>query len=279
MFFFAIIIIVSQAFPVDLYLASFYISIVGTLFITALSLIVLFWPKFWGIWASMKKPWGEDGHPSQQNQGGLRGGGGGFGGAEAMGRMPDDIKVGQRAAIAPEVAASEMEMAGGNRISITAEKVSESVFKNSRKRSSTNASITTSNTGISKIEGNPLAAWMNSRMQQKGSAPTTGEVHTGTFSSESLPLDDSVGLGCGRKKAGISGKTFQALSGEDDQEHQVQRLGRTELDATDEGAAGDEEDPKEPLHTGLQMDRTFGSSSSGAQRMVGCVVFLISYRK
>ena len=142
-FFFTIVIILAQAFPLDLYLATFYISIVGALFIVVLSLIVLFSPKFWGIWKSTHKSWGEDGHPSQQNQGALAGGGG-FGGAAAMGRMPGDIG----------------------------------------------------------------------------------------------------------------------------QEHQIQGLSGAEMVTSATGAGGHVADPDEPLHTGLQVDRTFGSASSGAHRLV-----------
>lgn len=269
-FFFAIIIIVSQAFPLDLYLATFYIAIVGTLFIAALSLIVLFSPKFWGIWKSMHQPWGEDGHPSQQSQGRL-GGGGGFASAAAMGRMPGDIKVSRREAIAPAVATSDLEMAGGGRDSIAAENVFGPVFNSSRKRSFTNESITTTNSGISKIEGNPVGAWMNSRMPQKGSAPKTEAMPAGTFSTESLPLDDGVSFDR-KKKVEVSDTAVQAPFGENEQEHQIQRLGRLESEATDGEAAGDDGDPKEPLRTALRIESTFGSSSSGAHRMVSRIV-------
>ncbi|GJJ73733.1 hypothetical protein EMPS_06091 [Entomortierella parvispora] len=276
-FFFAIIIVVAQAFPLDLYLATFYISIVGTLFIAALSLIVLFLPKFWGIWKSLHKPWGEDGHPSQQNQTRL---GGGFGGAAVMGRMPGDIKVSRRPAIAGGgIPASDLEMAGGKRSSITAEKVLDPVFSGARKRSSTAESTTTSNGMITKIERNPLGAWMNARIPQKGNASTARTIHADTFSSESLPLDDGVGLGFGRRKwSGALDTAIQAPLFEDENEHQVQRLGRHEQDATDAGAGGEGEEKEEPLRSGLQAERTFGSSSSGAHRMLDAYVFLLPIR-
>lgn len=46
-FFFAILILISQFFPVDLYLATFYTIVASTFFISFVALIILFAPKFW----------------------------------------------------------------------------------------------------------------------------------------------------------------------------------------------------------------------------------------
>ncbi|KAG0057737.1 hypothetical protein BGZ83_003635 [Gryganskiella cystojenkinii] len=279
-FFFATIIFASQAFPLDLYLATFYISIVGTIFIAWLSLIVLFLPKFLGIWKSSHKPWGDGGHPSQRNQGGLvdGGGGGNFGGAAAMGRLPGDIKVSRRSAgttaliAATTAAATDVVLADGHRQSITtAEKGLEKAFS-SAKRSSSSGSTNTSSAAIPKIEGNPLGAWMNSRMTQKGSVSTAG---SGTFSTESL--DDGASFALGRRKEGGS-SVRQILQSNVDLESQKQTTGRLGNETSGVGGPAGESDPQEPLHNDLRMDRTFGSSSTGAHRMLDAYLFLLPIR-
>ncbi|KAG0033380.1 hypothetical protein BGZ81_008590 [Podila clonocystis] len=49
-FFFTLVIIISQFFPSEIYMATFYISIIGIYFNASLALIVLFAPKFYNLW-------------------------------------------------------------------------------------------------------------------------------------------------------------------------------------------------------------------------------------
>ncbi|KAF9427607.1 hypothetical protein BGZ94_004579 [Podila epigama] len=56
-FFFILIIVISQFFPMEIFTATFYISIIGIFFTAALALVVLFGPKFWNLW---KAKYGRD---------------------------------------------------------------------------------------------------------------------------------------------------------------------------------------------------------------------------
>ncbi|KAG0357176.1 hypothetical protein BG005_003840 [Podila minutissima] len=50
LFFFTIALIISQFFPSEIYMATFYISIIGIYFTASLALVVLFAPKFYNLW-------------------------------------------------------------------------------------------------------------------------------------------------------------------------------------------------------------------------------------
>ncbi|KAG0089092.1 hypothetical protein BGZ92_005307 [Podila epicladia] len=53
LFFFTIVIVISQFFPSEIYIATFYISIIGIYFTASLALIVLFAPKFYNLWRAL----------------------------------------------------------------------------------------------------------------------------------------------------------------------------------------------------------------------------------
>ncbi|KAG0329537.1 hypothetical protein BGZ99_001539 [Dissophora globulifera] len=103
-FFLTVIMIISCFFPTELYLATFYISIICPLVIAYLSLFVLFLPKFWKIWRKRNHSWEQESHtgfPTRRQDfelvGDLNGRGGlggirGISGTLLLGRLPDDLR-------------------------------------------------------------------------------------------------------------------------------------------------------------------------------------------
>ncbi|KAI8361312.1 periplasmic binding protein-like I [Mortierella sp. GBAus27b] len=99
-FFFAVIIAIVNFLPIEVYVASFYVSVVCTWFVAFLSLIVLFAPKFWSIWKNRHEPWLEH-DPSNERHAQRYGFGSGVGSffarngrtAASLGRMPGNLKI------------------------------------------------------------------------------------------------------------------------------------------------------------------------------------------
>ncbi|KAF9904094.1 hypothetical protein EC991_003069 [Linnemannia zychae] len=341
-FFFTIIIIISQFFPLEIYLATFYISIVGTFFVALLALTVLFLPKFWNIWKSFRKPWVEDLHPSNRTQqrlpGGIgRPGGGGGGGVGTLGRMPDDFRTGP--SFTRRQAGAGVGVGDSNFVQpvsgpITAESVLAPVIdpappstggggsseKPSKHKSTFSIGSASLGAANAKLEGNPLGAWMNSRILRKSSDGTP----VGDMRGASLKLGQNAagsgeeGPSDGFEEKEASNAMTTTTVNEDDrgddssspgrratlrsersqgsikvdiprEQLQVQRThpGRVEFveNSFGPGGGGGEVTVRqgmdidlEPLRTTLFAERTFGSSTSGAQRMLDCYVFLLPIR-
>ncbi|KAF9546684.1 hypothetical protein EC957_009444 [Mortierella hygrophila] len=357
-FFFTIIIVVSQFFPVEIYLATFYISIVGILFVAFLALAVLFAPKFRNIWKNLRKPWEEDLHPSnrihQRIPGGIgRPGSGGGGGAGILGRMPDDFRtvppnfvrrqvVPATTTAAVAAAAAELGIVmgmgddGGNYLGqpsvadhvSTAERVLAPVVDHTlttggsnekpskHKRTFPVASLTRGGGGgggggggaaNANLEGNPLGAWMNSKVPRKGSDPGAAEENSGTFMTlgqRSAGLDEDGGgtssypgeneaMNENVDGAGIaegsrdrhSRMSQGSIRGDnipkEHHEHNRVEFAENSFGAGEGGTLerhGADLDMGTPLRTAILAERTFGSSMSGAQRMLDCFVFLLPIR-
>ncbi|KAF9294506.1 hypothetical protein BGZ88_003764 [Linnemannia elongata] len=342
-FFFTIIIVISQFFPVEIYLATFYILIVGTFFVAFLALTVLFVPKFWNIWKSLRKPWAEDPHPSNLTHQRLPGrigrpGSGGGGGAGQLGRMPDDFRtappVFARQQVAPAMttavaAAAGMGMGddGGDYTgqstmadhAITAESVLAPVVDHTWPTGGSNEkpskhkrtfSVTTLTLGAgaanASLDANPLGAWMHSRILRKGSDPAAVEEQSGTFmrlGHRSARLDEEGGISSypGENEAtnenvdgvGVAegphdrrSRMSQGLMRGDNIPKENHRHNRVEFAgnsiSTGGGGALEMHETdlalREPMRTTILAERTFGSSTSGAQRMLDCFVFLLPIR-
>ncbi|KAG0273101.1 hypothetical protein BGZ95_011104 [Linnemannia exigua] len=236
-FFFTIIIIISQFFPLEIYLATFYISVIGTYLVTVLALTVLFLPKFWNIWKSLRKPWTEDLHPSNQNQQCLSAGfgrpgigGGGGGGVGTLGRMPDDFRtaltfVGRQTATATAKAGMEVD------------------------------------------DSNFVRPMVESITAESVLAPAIDPVISIAESE-----GEGVSISHGDKQAIAAATEIMNVKGEGED--------GTGGGASDVGVGRQETDTslQEPMRTTILAERTFGSSTSGAQRMLDCFVFLLPIR-
>jgi hypothetical protein len=344
--FFTIIIVISQFFPLEMYPATFYVSLVGTYFVSLLALAVLFLPKFWNIWKNLHKPWADDLHPSNRSQQRLSGGigrpGGGGGGAGVLGRMPDDFRTAptlvsrQAGAATTTAAAARMGMSMGVGIgdddnnhlgqhlevdpsatdsivapvtNLAAPTDVETKDKSSKhRRSFAIASMHLGGGGAAhtQLDGNPLGAWMNARIPRQGSDAAAVEEKCGTFmrtrqhSSGLEDVEDGGGGGIsgspGENEAmneNVDGGSADVAEGS---QGRRSRIGQSSISVDTprehnkhnhvefaENSAGLEEggiggapmegqetdvDLREPLRTAVLAERTFGSSISGAQRMV-----------
>ncbi|KAG0025742.1 hypothetical protein BGZ81_006939 [Podila clonocystis] len=284
--FFTIIVAIAQAFPPEIYLATFYITIIGTYFIAMLALIVLFTPKFWHVYKSRHK-WAGDHYASPQGRIGTMGGGGGGGidTAAVLSRLPGDM--GGRHAATTTLAVSDLEVTGmddgagvleGVSNQITAEEVhSPSIGGGShaalqRIFSTDSAGSRRSRRSAKKMEANPLGAWTKAKVPHKGTVPMAG------IFGETFPElhDDEEHAPQHRKRSTTDSKgTRKTLDGK------PQRRVDFDLEANTKGAReGDEHGTvdAEPLRTQLVRDRTFSTSNSGAQRVLDCYVFLLPIR-
>ncbi|KAK3846161.1 MAG: hypothetical protein J3R72DRAFT_516456 [Linnemannia gamsii] len=360
-FFFTIIIVISLFFPIEIYLATFYISIVGIFFVALLALTVLFLPKFWSIWKNFRKPWAKDSHPSNQNQQRLSagigrlgsGGGGGGGGVGTLGRMPGDFRTAtsnvrrQAGAGAGATAAAAATTAAGVGMGvddssfvqpmvdpITAESVLAPVThpvtsiggggsneKPAKHKRTFSVASLTLGAQSTQLDGNPLGAWMNSRVPHRGSEAAAAEEKSGTFMKLSQGKAGSEEEGSsnshGDKEAIAAASETMSEKGEGDDatgteiaqrprsrtsrgsikvdipnEHYAQRTNNNRVEFAEssfgptgggarEGGVGREETDvslDEPMRTTILAERTFGSSTSGAQRMLDCFVFLLPIR-
>ncbi|KAG0377492.1 hypothetical protein BGX24_005990 [Mortierella sp. AD032] len=340
-FFFTIIIVISLFFPIEIYLATFYISIVGIFFVALLALTVLFLPKFWSIWKNFRKPWVKDSHPSNQNQQRLsagigRLGSGSGGGVGTLGRMPGDFRTatsnvrrqagagaGATAAAAATTAAGVGMGVDNSSFPITAESVlapvthpvtfiggggsNEKPAKHKRTFSVASLTLGAQNT---QLDGNPLGAWMNSRVPHRGSEAAAAEEKSGTFmkltqgtagseeegssnshgdkeaiaaASETMSEKGEGGDATGTEKAQRprSRTSRGSIKVDIPNEHYAQRTNNNRVEFAEssfgptgggarEGGVGREETDvslDEPMRTTILAERTFGSSTSGAQRM------------
>ncbi|KAF9141058.1 hypothetical protein BGX30_005533 [Mortierella sp. GBA39] len=340
-FFVTIIIVISQFFPVEIFLATFYISIVGILFVAFLALTVLFVPKFMSIWKNLRKPWDEDFHPSnrihQRLPGGIgRPGSGGGGGAGMLGRMPDDFRTAPpafaRRQVVPAMttavvaAAAElgivmgMEDDGGNYLGqpsmaghvITAESVLAPVVDytlttggsnekpSKHKRTFSVASLTLgggAGAANANLDGNPLGAWMNSKVLRKGSDPGAAEENSGTFMThgqgsagldedgggtssyrgENEAMNENIdGAGVAEGSHDRRSRMSQGSIRGDNIPKEHHGHSRVEFAENSFGAGGGggalerhgtDLDSGGPMRTAILAERTFGSSTPGAQPM------------
>ncbi|KAF8985974.1 hypothetical protein BGZ52_009706 [Haplosporangium bisporale] len=181
-------------FPLEIYLATFYITIVGTYIVAMLSLIVLFSPKIWILYKNRHK-WARDNHASQSQGGciGPMGGGGGGGGignmTATLARLPGDF--GTRQDTATKMGIPDLDMAGMNGGTgehgsdpITVDKVLLPITGSSshgalQRMLSTDSGISRrSRRSINKLEANPLGAWMKTKVPQKGMVPSIDGTST-----------------------------------------------------------------------------------------------------
>ncbi|KAG0017246.1 hypothetical protein BGZ82_000811, partial [Podila clonocystis] len=208
--FFTIIIAIAQAFPPEIYLATFYITIIGTYFIAMLALIVLFMPKFWHVYKSRHK-WARDHYASQAQGriGTMGGGGGGMDTAAVRSRLPGYM--GGRQAATTTLAVPDLEGTGmddgagalaGVLDPITAEEVhspsisgcSHAVLQ--RILSTDSAGSRRSRRSTKRMEANPLGAWTKAKVPHKGTVPMTGifgetfpEIHDDEHASHQRRVD------------------------------------------------------------------------------------------
>ncbi|KAF9301104.1 hypothetical protein BGZ74_007085, partial [Mortierella antarctica] len=273
--FFTIIIAIAQAFPPEIYVATFYITIMGTYFIAMLALGVLFVPKFWHIYKSHHK------YYTNQTQdqvgtmgGGCGGGGGGMDTAEGLARLPGDPGGSQGATttlVIPDLDVPGMDdgarAQGGVLNPVTAEEVPSPIIGSNshaalqRILSVDSAGSRRSRRSAQRMEANPLGRWTKDKVSHKGTVPVTE-----TF-SETLPE-----IHGGEDHAPGTGKVL---------DEKTQGRVEFDLEANTEGARkGDVHGTvdAEPLRAQFMHDRTFGTSKSGAQRVLDCYVFLLPIR-
>lgn len=348
MLFFTVIIVVSQFFPLEMFLATFYISLVGTYFVSLLALVVLFLPKFWNIWKNLRKPWVDNLHPSNQNPQrrsgsiGRPGSGGGGGGAGALGRVPDDFRTAPAFTRRQVGSATTTAVAAGMGMSmgvgrengdsdhlgqpfetdpITTDSTlapaidptaptdggtNQKPPKHKRSFSVVSMHLGGGGAASAQLDGNPLGAWMNSRvwrqgsdaaaveeisetfMRQRQSVSGLEDVNDGGGSTSSNPGEnDAMNENVNRGSVGGSDGPYDrrsrisqaSISVDIPREHNThnrvefagnsvgQRREGREGGAAIEGQGADVV-LQEPLRTTTLAERTFGSSNSGAQRMV-----------
>ncbi|KAG0326636.1 hypothetical protein BG000_001292 [Podila horticola] len=199
--FFSAIIAIAQAFPPEIYLATFYITLAGTYFITMLALIVLFAPKFWHVYKSRRKcTRGCYGNHTQSRIGTIEGeGGGGGGGIDTtaiLSRLPEDLS--RRQAATTTLAFADLDVTGADDGAgaqggvggvvdpITASEVLSPIIGSShatlhRTLSSDSTGSRRSRRSAKGMEANPLGAWTKTKVPHKGMVPVTGNF------SETLP--------------------------------------------------------------------------------------------
>ncbi|KAF9289444.1 hypothetical protein BGZ68_009354 [Mortierella alpina] len=136
-FFFAILVIASQFFPYDIYLATYYITLVGTYVVATLALLILFVPKFRSICKSRQKSWG---HGDRQNE-------------DHNDHNAANTSDRVRARVAAMTRIPANISAGAGRLRQTV------IDKDTLMRSN-------------RVEQNPLYAWMGSQMPHRGSVMT-----------------------------------------------------------------------------------------------------------
>ncbi|KAG0294926.1 hypothetical protein BGZ96_000163 [Linnemannia gamsii] len=341
-FFFTVIIVVSQFFPLEMYLATFYISLFGTYFVALLSLALLFLPKFWNIWKNLRKPWADGLHPSNHNprrrSGGIGrhgSGGDGGGGTGVLGQMPDDFRTAptfarrQLGSATTTAAVSGMGMGRGVGIenddgghlrqpfkadTITTDstltpamvptapndgETSQKPPEHRRTFSVVSMHPGGGEAATAQLDGNPLGAWVSSRIWQQGSDTSAEEEMIGTFmrhrrASGLEDVEDGDGGTAGNPgendemnehvDGGSAGGTessydrrlriSQALISVDiPREHNTHN--RVEFAGSSVGlggGGGTDVVLQEPLRSNAWAERTFGSSTSGAQCMLDCFV-------
>ncbi|KAF9331878.1 hypothetical protein BG006_005252 [Podila minutissima] len=262
--FFTIIIAIAQAFPPEIYVATFYITIMGTYFIAMLALGVLFVPKFWHIYKSHRKYYTNQTQDQVGTMGGGYGGGeGGMDTAEGLARLPGDPGGSQGATttlVIPDQDVPGMvdgaKAQGGVLNPITAEEVPSPIIGSNshtalqRILSTDSAGSRRSRRSAQRIEANPLGKWTKDKVSHKGTVPVTE-----TF-SETLPEVNG-----GEDHAPGNGKAL---------DEKTQGRVEFDLEANTEGARkGDVHGTvdAEPMRTQFVHDRTFGISNSGAQRV------------
>ncbi|KAF9939480.1 hypothetical protein BGZ67_009411 [Mortierella alpina] len=136
-FFFAILVIASQFFPYDIYLATYYITLIGTYVVATLALLILFVPKFRSIYKSRRKSWGHGDRPNEEHN--------------------EHNAVGTSDRVRARVAAMTRIPAN---ISAGAGRLRQTVI---------DGDIALRN---NRVEQNPLYAWMGSQMPHRGSLMT-----------------------------------------------------------------------------------------------------------
>ncbi|KAG0091951.1 hypothetical protein BGZ92_011214, partial [Podila epicladia] len=286
--FFTIIIAIAQAFPPEIYIATFYITIIGTYFIAMLALIVLFLPKFWRVFKSRRKYYANQ---SQDQVGAMGGGGkgrsedgrGGMDTAEGLARLKGDPGGSQGATTTLTIPDLEVpgtddgaEAQRGVLNPITAEGVSSPIGSNShaalqRILSTDSAGSRISHRSAQRMKANPLGAWTKVKVPHKGTVPVAGA------SSETSPeiYGDEEHAPHRRRRSMMESKETGKLLDEKTQ-------GRVEFDleANTDARKGDMHGTVngEPLRVQLVHNRTFGTTNSGAQRVLECYVFLLPIR-
>lgn len=156
------------------------------------------------------------------------------------------------------------------------------------------------------LDGNPLGAWMNSRDPRKGSGAAAVEEKSGTFmrrGHRSAGLDEDGGgtssypgenEAMNEKVDGASvaegshdrrSRMSQGSIGSDNIPKKHHRHNRVEFAENSIGAGGGGALERhrtdialgEPLRTTILAERTFGTSTSGAQRMVWVFALLLGF--
>lgn len=192
-----------------------------------------------------------------------------------LARLPGDFGV--RQDTTTKMSTPDLDMAGvsggtGEHGSdpITAEKVLSPIVVSGshgalqRMLSTDSASSRRSRRSRKKLDVNPLGAWMKTKIPQKGTVSVTG-----TFSARSLE-HGGEGHTTPHHYLHRRRSTVESQGGGKMNEKTQGRVG-FDLEANVEGAKGDVHTgtvDRKPLRTQLVHDRTFGTSNSGAQRVV-----------
>ncbi|KAF9436111.1 hypothetical protein BGZ76_004788 [Entomortierella beljakovae] len=176
-FFFGLILGISQFFPTDLYAVTFHLTLACAYVMSLLSLLILSLPKFWRLWdqhkaiksgvpwdSSMCKRFGFGGFSKAStttSDGGYTSGG--FLGSPVVGRMPDDLRVAfgddDTAVGSPPVQRRPALVNGTPYQSNQAAKV--------RKRRKSGAESLVSLSKAGKSKENPITVWMNQNILKR----------------------------------------------------------------------------------------------------------------
>ncbi|KAF9952264.1 hypothetical protein BGZ70_000666 [Mortierella alpina] len=242
-FFFAILVIASQFFPYDIYLATYYITLIGTYVVATLALLILFVPKLLSIRKSRQKSWGHGDRPNEEHN-------------QHSAASPSD-RVRARVAAMTRIPANISAGAGRLRQTVID---GDTVVRSNR------------------VDQNPLYAWMGSQMPHRGSLMTLSGAE-----QQQLPVNGRLVPRSSEDRASGREDSFTPWKRRFCSENEARLGGEEGVDALGECAGAQDQCeesglPKQLINDNLAREQALGDSDTGIKGKFLLPVRIIKYR-